>query len=782
MWRKLDFIFVCIVLAGLVAFDVPPAKAQPGTWNAYPSLREVVGVTSSGNEIWAATGGGVYSYTPENGEVRRFTPVNGLYGVDTRAIVYDEPRNAIWVGYGEGVLDKIDVETGDVQSFRDISRAEQFTDKSINRLRSMGDTLYVATAFGLVVFDLEREEVRETYSNFGILDPATSTWDVLHAPLPDSGGDGIWVATSEGVVYAEATNPNLQQPSAWTLDPETPTETRCLALYENMIHVGTLADAYRREPTGTWSPFFFTGAAFSSLTVFESSLLGVSQFRIFRRDPSVGVTRISISGLSDLRGVSLIEGGGLWAADGLDGLGHLAQIPSETGNVDVEPDLHIIPTGPFSNTLVDIAVSSEELWISHARVRGRVGISRLAQDAWQSYSNTNGMLPEDQRLYESATVDSEGTFYAGSRGDGLTRITTDGTVTIFDETNSSLVNTTGQSEDFVIVGDVAEDASGNIWVTNKGAVSPIHVLPNEGDWTALPYPPGVPSSIAFESLVVDSFNQKWITTLSPSLSGGRGLVAFDSGEDIESPVDDQGLHIANVGPTGVGLPNEEVKALAFDLDGVLWIGTARGLATIFSPGSAFGGDPSLVQPQWTRTEDGSSFFLRDLNINDIAVDPANQKWLASSTGAWLISAEGDEVLLNFNTENSPLFSKNVVAVDVDMTTGRVYLATESGLLSYDGEATAPALEVQDLSTSPSPYRPDVHSNGVLITGLVADTQVRIVTLDGQRIATLEGQGGSVRWDGRDDRTGDLVSSGIYLVSAIAENGEGTAHGKIAVIR
>ena len=200
------------------------------------------------------------------------------------------------------------------------------------------------------------------------------------------------------------------------------------------------------------------------------------------------------------------------------------------------------------------------------------------------------------------------------------------------------------------------------------------------------------------------------------------------------------------------------------------------------PASAFGGDASLVQPQWARTADGADYLLRDLDIRDIAVDPSGQKWLASTTGAWLLNADGNAVLREYNQDNAPLFSDNIVAVAVDETTGRVYLATESGLLSVEGEARAPVSAVQDLTVAPSPYRPDQHAQGVLISGLVAETTVRVLTLDGQVVATLAGRGGSVRWDGRDDRTGELARSGVYLVAAVAENGQGTAYGKIAVLR
>ncbi|MDX1439298.1 MAG: hypothetical protein R3284_05285 [Rubricoccaceae bacterium] len=768
---------VAIGLAGIAS-----TQAQPGTWNAYPSLREALSVTAAGNVLWCATSGGVFSFDSATGEIRRFTTVDGLFGVGAQAIVYDGRRNAVWVGYGEGVIDRIDVETGEIQAFFDIARADQFTDKTIRRIRVRGDELYVATAFGMVVFDAVRNEVRNTYSRLGPLEPAIPVTDVLFSPLPE-GSDGIWMGTPEGVVYAQANNPNLQQPSAWTLDPNSPPEVTSLAFFQNRVNAATSADTYRRLQDGSWAQVYFTQDPISSLEVVGQTMFGISDLRLFRLQDGVGISRVVIEGYSELRDLTETSNGDLWLADGLSGLSNLPVLPEGTGDFTVQVDQAVVPAGPFMNEIAGLATGSDgSLWMSHERVAGRVGISSLLDDEWVIFSNQNGALPPAQAQYESMTITSDGSVYAGSQGDGLTRIQPSGAVTTYDDSNSTLENVVGSDPDFIVVGDVVEDQNGNIWVTNRSASTPIHVLSPDGNWTGIPYPPGIPSSITFDRIIVDSFDQKWMTAELATASGGEGLVAYSSGTDPFSSADDQGLHLRDVGIAGTGLPNEQVNALAFDLEERLWIGTARGLATIFTPGAAFGGNPALVTPQWARTEDGASFFLRDLNINDIAVDPANQKWLASTTGAWLISAEGDEVLLNFTTENSPLFSNNVLAVSVDESTGRIYFATDSGLLSYDGEATAAVEEVQDLDVAPSPYRPDVHSRGVLISGLVAETEVRILTIDGQNIATIQGQGGSVRWDGRDERTGELVGSGVYLVAAVAANGEGTAHGKIAVIR
>jgi len=764
-----------VLLAGNVV-------AQPGTWRAYPSLQAIRDLDTSADAVWAATSGGVYSYQVATGEINKYTPVEGLYGVDIRALAYDERRNAVWIGYGEGVLDRIDVESGAVETFFDIARADQFVDRTINRLRVLGDSLYAATAFGVVVFDPVRNEVRDTYSRFGVLDPAISARDVLIAPLPD-GTDGLWVATEGGVVRAPLDSPNLQQASSWSVDDLGPIEVTGLAFFEDKIHACS-DDTFVRQPDGTWNSVFFTSRQFVELLAEEERLFGVAQFSLHRFEPGVGRTLYQVQGHGNLTAATIGQDGSIWVGDATGGLARLPTLGAETGNVDIEPAQLVIPSGPLLNVVGGLTAAPDgALWVSHERPSGFgfTGISKLTDTGWTLYSGDDPSLDIAGQGYESAHITADGTFYAASFGDGLTEIRPDGTVTTYRSDNSTLGPIAGDP-DFVVVIDAVSDDEGRLWVTNFGAAFPLHVRSANGIWTALSYPLGAPTSVNFGRIILDVFGQKWISALSSTETGGRGLLGVSTGSDPLLSSDDQAIHIDAVGVGGTGLPHEKVNAMAFDSEDQLWIGTDRGLATIFSVGSAFGGDPSLLQPQWARTADGTSFLLRDLDIADIAVDPADQKWIASSTGAWLLNAAGDEVLLHFTQENSPLFSDDIVAVAIDEESGRVYFATDVGLLSYDGEATAAVSEIQDLDVAPSPYRPDVHTRGVLISGLVEQTDVRIITLDGQVVASLEGRGGSIRWDGRDGRTGELVSSGVYIVAAISADGRGTAHGKIAVIR
>jgi hypothetical protein len=69
-----------------------------------------------------------------------------------------------------------------------------------------------------------------------------------------------------------------------------------------------------------------------------------------------------------------------------------------------------------------------------------------------------------------------------------------------------------------------------------------------------------------------------------------------------------------------------------------------------------------------------------------------------------------------------------------------------------------------------------------IEGLVRDSDIKILTIDGKLVTEFSSfGGGKAEWYGRDDN-GNLINSGIYLVVAIDSGGNNTITGKVAVFR
>ena len=179
-------------------------------------MREVTSIGAADDVLWVGTTGGVFRYDPSSGEIRRYTIADGLHGIQVRAIAVDSNcvggRTCIWIGYQDGVLDRLDPETGAVNSYRDIERADRFARREINRMVVRGDSLLVATSFGLVVFDAQRTEVRDSYTQFNTLDSGIPVYDVAVGATDDD-AVRIWVATEAGVAHACAGLPYISSPA-----------------------------------------------------------------------------------------------------------------------------------------------------------------------------------------------------------------------------------------------------------------------------------------------------------------------------------------------------------------------------------------------------------------------------------------------------------------------------------------------------------------------------------------------------------------------------------------
>jgi len=770
---------------GCFLANTPAVQAQTDRWTAHTSMREVIGLAVAEEAVWAATTGGVFSYDPTTEEVRPFTVADGLHDVQTRAIAYDVRRRQVWIGYVNGVLDRLDVETGTVNTFFDIQRSGRFPSAEVSRLLMRGDSLLVATSFGLVIFDPVRGEVRDTYSQLGFLPPATPVRDVTVAPLPD-GRLGFWLATTLGVAYAPLGTVNLQDPSAWTIEQQAlpARETFSLASFQGKIYVGTEQGLARREPDGTYVRYGFTSRPVLDIIPLEDRLIAIDDFKLYAAFASGG-SLVQAEGFLGLGVVIDGPDGTIWLGDAQTGLNRFAR---PVGN---EPPAllggEIFPDGPFDAIFGDLTVNAQgDLWAASVQSAVGTGFYRLDADAqWTNYTGRFFEALAGRSNFLRVHADRQGNLWAVSNGHGLAQVTEDGDLTVYNQANSSLLPAAGTAN-FIIAGGVASDADGTLWVTNTAAAQPLHVRAPDGTWTALPAPqcPGLAPTTALGPLFIDSFGQKWIVVLDlGNLRLTRGILLLDTGLAPTDPSDDECQFMGERGSVGRGLPSIIITSITEDRIGRVWIGTDNGPAFVLSS-SVAARDPS-TEPNWPlwadRTE--GTFVLSNLHINDIAVDPSNRLWIGTNEGAYLVEEkDGWERVERFTASNSPLFSDIVISTTVNGRTGEVFFGTDKGLISFRGDAIDPVATKRDLFVYPNP----VHITGeaapdIFIEGLVEETEIKVVAPHGEVVAAFTARGGRARWDGR-DQDQRFVPSGVYLVVAVGENGEGAAFGKVAVIR
>ena len=703
-------------------------------WRSHTSLRQIVDVTATEDAIWAATSGGVFRYGVDSGEISRFTTTEGLFGLNMRAIAYDPVNRSIWVGYQDGVLDRINIDNGVVRPFLDIQRASQFPMRDIRNMRVTGDTLIVATGFGLVLFDLTLGEVQETYVSFGGGQSGSGVNDFTITSAPD-GIRRLWVATSGRVASAPMDLPNLQDPSVWTAEivGSNSLEITSIAGFNNEIYAGTANGLYVREGENNYRLMDVTDRQVDVLFPLQDILLGVETSRFITVQSPDAARVVGSAGFRTMQQVVVGPDGNLWVGDNTEGLVAFNPINAGTTSGSTARDA-FFPSGPFDGQFSVLTFDDDgNLWLGGIPGSGRGFYKLDTEGNWTNYtSRFVSELVGRPTSFGTVHADVQGNIWVGSEGGSLLQLDANEIFSFYDENNSTLRETFGANgSGFTRVRGIASEQDGTLWVANTGAPQALHARLLDGSWTGFSAVGG--TGLTYGKIFVDSFDQKWIVTIpTNNLQRNEGLIVLDTGSSLVDLSDDAFRYFSDSGSNGTGLPGTAVSAIAEDKSGRIWLATDEGLAYFINTGIVAQDAGSVaIWPLRAEREPGEGQYLFfGLKINDVTVDPANNLWVATDAGAWYVEeiAGGFRDVLNFTTENSPLLSDVVLSIAVNEMTGEVYFSTDLGLISYQGDAISPANQAQDLFVYPNPVRiSETGDPQIFIEGLLDETDVSILT-------------------------------------------------------
>lgn len=218
--------------------------------------------------------------------------------------------------------------------------------------------------------------------------------------------------------------------------------------------------------------------------------------------------------------------------------------------------------------------------------------------------------------------------------------------------------------------------------------------------------------------------------------------------------------------------------MAKDNNGMVWAGLTSGLVA-FDPTKAFDED-FRVQHMKVETSEGSGvydYLLDGMQVNCIAVDAANRKWIGTNlAGLYLVSHDGTKILKHFTTDNSPLTSNTIFNVCCNTTTNSVFVLTPLGVQEYMCDETPAADNYDNVYVQPNPVRPDF--TGMLtIHNLMKNSYVKITTPTGTVVKQLQSTSGLALWDCCDS-AGERVPTGMYHVYA-TQSANGSNSKKVA---
>lgn len=735
-----------ISLSVALIISVTSFPQQQSNWQNYADMKSAKDIAATSVGVWSAAQGGAYFYNTTDNSFTTYSKSSGLNGTELTAIGIDT-YNKVWFGSASGLIDVFDPQTNSFRSILDISNSDK-TSKKINDITIAGDTVYVATDFGISLIDSKSYLFYDTYFKFGSFTSNIKVNNILFSDL-------IYASTESGVVIQKAGATNLSAPESWNVYDQNsglPTGgTNVIGFYNSTLIAGTNSGLYTFDGFA-WQPYLsLTGSKILDLLVIGNSLNILTPTNVFAFD-----------------GATLSE---LWSTDSqpvkLGYQGNVGLIVATKFGIYVNNNF-IYPNGPAANQFPNMTVDKEgNLWSASGKDVTGVGVYKYNKSEWKIFNVEN--YPDlFTNAYYSIYSASDNSIYTGSWGQGFARINND-EITRFYAANTNMIGIPNNLE-FIVITGFAEDSKGNIWATNLNAADSKSLYAfTQDSMYSFRNPLEQHSGFSeVENLVIDQYGTKWYTLGN---EGSIGLFYFNEKGTFNDATDDVYGYIT----TSKGLTSNAIFSLAIDRRGDLWVGTSLGVNIITNLNTVL----SSSNPQLRIS---SSFSVRQQTINSIAVDPLNQKWLGTNQGLFLLSTDGTQLLAALDTKNSPLLSDQIESLAIDEQTGRVYAGTASGLTSFDTPSILPVESFNGLTIYPNPLVITDGSKLATIDGLIRNTDIKIVTVSGKLVREFSSPGGRTAfWDGRDN-DGNLVSSGVYIIIAFDQEGNNVETGKIAVLR
>ena len=148
-----------------------------------------------------------------------------------------------------------------------------------------------------------------------------------------------------------------------------------------------------------------------------------------------------------------------------------------------------------------------------------------------------------------------------------------------------------------------------------------------------------------------------------------------------------------------------------DLDGNIWVGTKEGICVFYSPSLVFS-DYNFDAQQIIVEENGfGQYLLNSEIVYTIVVDGGSRKWVGTlGSGIYLLSEDGTEEIYHFTTKNTPLISNNILDLEINHSTGEVFISTDKGLMSFRNDATTGNTNIKSIEIFPNPVRENYYGN------------------------------------------------------------------------
>lgn len=740
------------------------------SWEDFYSYNNVKDFIKTDNEIYAIVDNAIFTYNIATGEVVKISSINGLSGDTTRSLYYSKAYDKVIIGYDTGLLEIVD-SSNNITIAKDIVNFNYSGSKQINNISEYNNKLYLSTSFAIIVYDIENLQFGDTY----FIGDQSSEIIINQIKIYN---DIIYAVTENGIFTADATNSNLIDFNNWK--QKFSGNFSSIEVFNDKVFVSSNRTLYAIENNTLLLQKTYP-AAIRSIKSSLDYLTINTQRGVYVNDLNnieiVNYTTNSTDFYYYDLNTAFFEDNTLYLATNEFGI-----LKSNYQDISNFEEIH--PEGPVSNSPFSIGVNNNNLWVvyggytsSYKPLGARFGYSHYNGVNWLNtpYSDFNvGDLV-------NITFDplNNNKVYLSSWGGGMLIVEDDVVTTHWNHTNSGLEKLDFSNPSYISIriNGSAFDNGGNLWIANAWVDERLKKYSENGSWSSFDMSSVITNpALGLNELVVDKTNNIWIG------SRRNGVLVFnENGTNKKSLTTEQ---------TKGSLPDLNARAIKVDNNNRVWVGTKKGVVVFYNAATIFNSTIIDAEPIIILDDGIPKKLLGEQPINTIAIDGADNKWFGTETGGVLqTNPNGTKALLNFNKDNSPLPSNNILKITVDANSGKVYFATDKGIVAFNSNVSLYGESLPEVYAFPNPSTKNnefITIDGRNGTHLPNGTNIKILDISGNLVYetnTKEGHelfGGKVVWN-KTNLAGKKVASGIYIVLLITKDNLETTVAKIAII-
>lgn len=753
------------------------SQSAMGSWRTHMAYTNTTQITQSNEKVYGISGGALYSILKTDPIIETYSKIYGLNDNGIHLIEYSQESDVLFIAYDNSNIDLLS-DDGSIVNISDLYRKSMSGSKRINDICFEKNMAYVACDFGVVALDIDKQEFAETY----IIGDNGNITQVLNIDILQ---DSIFALTTDNILVALRKS-NLLNYQNWEKlqNPDATKNNIKMVIADDALYLLKENNTLYKHSKGKWENYKsnIKNISFNNGILFVTDVN--NQLLAIEKNGQEILSGNAVDGIYDdeRNTIWYISNGEVYSYDR----------GNNSRNI-------FTPNGPLSNTSWRLKYADGRIfsipggrWDANYYTPG--SLSFYENGKWHNYSTyyfVQRTEPKtENKCYDLVDIainpNDKTNFWIASYGLGLYEFRNDQLYKFYDCDNSGLKPVEPKDPyNYTRTDGMDFDSKGNLWILNN-AESLIKFIDSNGKYHNMNF-----NITAYtpQDIVIYNKNENQKFVLIPRHTGTNNsiLFSFDDNGTLDNHYDDKSISFKKVHDQDnkeINLYGEHLlRSIAQDKNGVVWVGTTAGVFLINNPKKMFDNDFRVHRIKIPRN-DGTGladYLLGTEEIKAIAVDGANRKWIGTaSSGVYLISEDGLEIIHHFTSENSPLLSNAILSIAINEKTGEVFFGTGSGLISYQSDAIEGGNKFQNVHAYPNPVRPE-YTGVITITGLVADTQVRITDVNGNLVYETISNGGIATWDGC-GASGERVATGVYFAQCVSPNGKYKHITKILVVK